>query len=367
MALLFRIPFRFFWLLLIAGASASLVSLGVVKGLDAAGIESPRTTLDVLASWQRRAEQVRRGRAIAYLGDSTALSDKGYKHTIPGQIATRLSQSRGMPPVVSLADAGLGPVDYYLLASFLGETRPAAIVLSLNLASLSSIWLSRSSHPEFASQLGLDRWVEAFGLPLSVSGITADRLLLYPLLEAVGLSALWRAIDSYQVRVLAGWRALESYLDGTDGPLATNQFIVFASLLAEKEKEEVLRSQQQARYGKAIAGIDSADPSLQLLSAALQNWDRSGIPVLLVILPVNVELFESLGIDNREGLRETSQRLTELANASGARVLDLHGLLPAVSFADEHGHFAVGTEPDGAKKIAKYITPQLRSMLKGRR
>ena len=270
-----------------------------------------------------------------------------------------------MPSLVSLADAGLGPVDYYLLASVLGESRPAAIVLSLNLASLSPLWLSRSSHPEFASQIGLDRWAEAFGLPLSISGITADRLLLYPLIESAGLSAVWRTIDDYQVRVVAGWRALETHLDGEGGPLAVNRFIVFGKTLAQNQDEKTVRIQQQTRYGKAISGMDSRDPSLELLSAALQDWQRVGIPVLLVILPVNVELFQSLDINNPEGLQQTSRIVTEMANAAGAQVLDLHDLLPAVSFSDEYGHFAVGSDPDGANKIAKRVTPLLRSMVGG--
>ncbi len=367
MALLFRIPSRIFVLLLVAGAAASLFSLLVVKGLDATGIEAPRTTLDVLVRWQTRVEKVRKLDAIAYLGDSTALSDQGHKHTIPGRISALLGRVEGMPKVVSLADAGLGPVDYYLLADELGEARPAAIVLSLNLASLSSLWLSRSSHPELASVLGVSRWPQAFGLPLAASGLTADRLLLYPSIHLTGLSASWRELVEYQARVLAGWRALENRLDGPYGPLAVSRLAGLSRLAAEKKSPEALRVQQRARYGKAIDGLDPHDPSLQILGAALQDWHSAGIPVLLVILPVNVELFESLGIANPAALQETSNRLAKVAQAKGTHFLDLHALLPAVSFADPYGHFAHGAEPDGARRIASRVVPILETMLRGRR
>ena len=91
MKLLFHIPFRLVFLLAVAIAASALLSLMVVKGLDAAGIETPRTTLDVLSRWQARVETVRKRNAVAYLGDSTALSDKGYKYTIPGRIRAKFS------------------------------------------------------------------------------------------------------------------------------------------------------------------------------------------------------------------------------------------------------------------------------------
>ena len=366
MKLLFRIPVRMVLLLLVAGASASLLSLALVQGLESAGIETPRTTLNVLSRWQDRVQTVRSREAVAYLGDSTAFSDKGYKYTIPGRIGKQLAEAEGMPPLVSLADAGLGPVDYYLLASELAQARPPAIVLSVNLASLSPVWMSRSSHPELASLLGLRRWPEAFGLPLSDSGLTADRLFLYPSIHALGLSGTWKALVEYQARVLAGWRALENHLDGSRGPIALRRLAGLGRLSAEREDERLLRAQQWARYGKAIGGLDEMDPNLQVLAATLKNWHRAGIPVLLVVLPVNIDLFEALEIANPEALQRTCDRLMEVARSQGAYGLDLHGLLPSVSFADHYGHFVHGTEPDGARRIADRITPVLESMVGGR-
>ena len=365
MALLFRIPFRLFTLVLIAGGAGLLFSLAVVRVLDSADIKAPRTTLDVLGTWQHRLGKVRRLHAVAYLGDSTALSDKGYKYTIPGRLDAELKKQDDPPRLISLADAGLGPIDYYLLASELARAEPAAIVVSLNLASLSSVWLSRSSHPEFASVIGLERWPEAFGLPLAASGLTADRLLLYPWLQAMGLSSSWRHLVDYQARVLAGWRALESRLDGAYGPLATNRLAVFARATSEKNTEGALRLMQRARYGKVIEGLDSRDPSLQVLTLALRDWHSAGIPVLLLIIPVNVELFESLGIAKAEGLRQTSRSLAEIAQTTGAHFLDLHDLLPAASFADAYGHFVQGADPDGANRIAKRLAPIVEAMVRG--
>jgi hypothetical protein len=86
---------------------------------------------------------------------------------------------------------------------------------------------------------------------------------------------------------------------------------------------------------------------------------------LLVVLPVNLDLFETLEIANPEALQRTCDRLMEVARSHGAHGLDLHGLLPSVSFADHYGHFVHGTEPDGARRIADRITPVLESMVGG--
>ena len=364
-----RTPLRIGLLTLVGSGVALGFSFGLVRVLDLAEIETPRTTLGVLKSWQQQTRFIGREHEIAYLGDSTAIPPdwrSGFERTIPGQIDERLKRVAGMPRVISMATDGFGPVDYYFLASNLAAARPAAIVMSINLAALSPEWLKFSSHPEFASVIGSQRWLEAFGLPLDSSGLTTDRLLLYWSLEELGLSDAWRALTRYQARVTQGWQRLESALDGPSGPLNAYRLKAFARQNVKRQPLEAQRKQQWTRYGSALSGVDPGVPSLLALHATLSYWEEAGIPVLVFTLPVNVDLFDSLGIQDEAAMKQTQSVLAALARSTGAEILDLHDLLPDSSFSDLQGHYSYTEKPDGPKKIAERVAPVLQRMLEAR-
>lgn len=327
----------------------------------------PRTTLDVLKKWQQAAQRLQRRHGIAYLGDSTALPPEwkqGPARTIPGRIDERLEQSKQAPPVITFAAEGLGPVDYYFLAPSLAEARPAAIVLSVNLAVFSPEWIRLSSHPEFASVVGTERWPEAFGLPLNETGLTTDRLLLYSGIEELGLSDAWWHLSQYQARVMEGWKTLELALDGTAGPISLYHRKIFFGSHSKNRPREDLRDQQWLRYGTALSGLDPDSLSLQALRATLRYWHESRIPVLVVILPVNIELFDSLEIRDPGSLQRTLEVLTDTSRKEGARILDLHDMLPEPYFSDLQGHYSYAEDSDGPSEIASRITPVLRKMVR---
>ena len=101
--------------LILAGLAllaALLFSFGLGRILAEAGVTAPRTNLDVLWLFQSRLEKVEAVHGIAYLGDSTGMSGEGQKYSIPGRLNALLQQQPDMPPVVSLAEAGLGPMDF---------------------------------------------------------------------------------------------------------------------------------------------------------------------------------------------------------------------------------------------------------------
>jgi hypothetical protein len=344
--------------------AALLFSVGLNRILDEAGVKAPRTNLDVLWLFQSRLKKVEAVHGIAYLGDSTGMSGDGQKYSIPGRLNALLQQQPDMPPVVSLAEAGLGPMDFYLLAAELSKARPAAVVLSINLAALSHVWAQRLSHPEFASVIGGSRWLEAFGLPAVVNGVKADRLLLYPGLQASGLSGVWREINHYQARVLQGWRELGTRVGGHQGPWGRP---LPAALQSGPSKEalfaEFLRQQQWGHYGKAIGGMGPEETSFQILRAALAHWKSMGVPVLMVVIPINVKFIQSLGIDDVGGRKRTLATLAEVAQDEGAQFLDIHDLLPEESFADWQGHYSLTPTPDGPSLIADKMAPALVSMI----
>ena len=349
------------------------LSLGMAKVLEDSDIEAPRTNLEVLDLFQSRLVEVEAARGIAYLGDSTGMSGKGAKYSISGRLDTFLQKNPALPPVVSLSEAGLGPMDFYLLAEEVSYSQPSAVILSVNLAALSHFWSQRLSHPEFATAIGGERWLEAFGLPSVVNGVKADRLILYPGLRALGLSALWREVDRYQAQFLHGWKEIGIAL-GSRGEVRHPESPKPRALLPVEPTqdqvtlfEERLRQQQWNHYGKAIRGVAPNDPSLQILAATLRHWEGQDIPILMVVIPINVELVQGLGLDDPEGRKQTLDALAHVARSNSAEFLDLHDLLPEESFADWQGHYSLDSKPDGPSLIAARIEPVLVSMIEGRR
>lgn len=356
-------------LVVLALLVALFFSFALARVLEASGIKAPRTNLDVLELFQSRLAQVEAVRGVAFLGDSTAMSGEGPKYAIPGRLGALLRKQAGGPPVVSLAEAGLGPMDFYLLASEVAEAHPAAVVFPVNMAALSHVWAQRLSHPEFATVIGGERWLPAFGLPPVVNAVKADRLLLYPILESLGLRPAWQGIHRYQALVLQAWRELGTAMGAGDGPWSRPRGTGPSSGgIGETQSrrelfEQALRVQQWNRYGKAIRGVEEEDPSLQIIDAALQRWANLDIPVLVVVIPINVEMVDQLGIDDPAGRMRTIRALAGIAGAADARFLDLHDLLPEESFADWQGHYSLDATPDAPSLIAERMLPVLASMI----
>ncbi|MFP6640298.1 MAG: hypothetical protein VCC04_08645, partial [Myxococcota bacterium] len=87
-------------------------------------------------------------------------------------------------------------------------------------------------------------------------------------------------------------------------------------------------------------------------------------PVLVVVIPVNVELLQVLGVGTEEGTARTVAALSNTTESTGAESLDLHDLLPRESFADMIGHYSHTAAQDGPSMIAARIAPVLVSMLR---
>jgi hypothetical protein len=353
---------RFTILVAVALAVVTACCSSLVRALGAAGIEAPQTHLDVLDKWLARVPGMERSRPIAYLGDSTAVSEKAPKRAVPMVLGRALQQYPGAPRVISLATPGFGPADFYFLAAELASVRPTAIVLALNPAALSSSWISRQSHPEFVSVLGTRRWGEAFGLPLRVVGVTADRLVVYPLIEAAGLGKIWRRARSFQARVSKGWQTLLVASDGNNGPERRNDAAMLTRVLVGENKLDP-GEQQRKRYGTALDGVESSNPSMRVLRATLEFWQRARIPVLVLMIPVDVEHFAKLGIANEDGMARTVGTLEGITQAAGAAFLDLHDLLPSKAFADAAGHYDYASDVNGPALISAQLAPKLAAML----
>jgi len=353
---------RFTILIAVALAVAAVCSASLVRALDAADIDAPQTNLGVLDKWLARVARVARSHPIAYLGDSTAISENAPKRAVPRVLGRALQRYPGVPRVTSLATPGFGPADFYFLAAELARARPTAIVLALNPAALSDSWLLRQSHPEFASMLGTRRWGEAFGLPLRVAGVTTDRLVLYPLIEAAGLGKIWRRGRSFQARASKGWQAALLASDGSNGPQRRNDAAMLTQVLVGEKKLDP-GEQQRKRYGTALDGVEPSNPSMRVLRATLEFWQRERIPVIVLMIPIDVEHFARLGIANEGGMARTVATLKGISEGAGAAFLDLHALLPSKAFADAGGHYDYASDVDGPALISAKLAPKLAAML----
>ena len=124
-----------------------------------------------------------------------------------------------------------------------------------------------------------------------------------------------------------------------------------------------LRAQQQQRYGDSLAGLEVSNPSLRILRATLEHWQRGRIPVLAVIIPIDVDRFATLGLANPEGIARTSESVAKIARETGAEFVDIHDLLPSSAFVDVRGHFDYASEIDGPVKMAERVAPKLAAMV----
>jgi len=63
----------------------------------------------------------------------------------------------------------------------------------------------------------------------------------------------------------------------------------------------------------------------------------------------------------------TASTVGQIAQATGAALLDLHGLLPASAFADATGHFDYASDVDGPSLMSERIASKLAAMFRAER
>ncbi|MFQ5513985.1 MAG: hypothetical protein ACE5FG_06055 [Myxococcota bacterium] len=341
------------------------------SALVAQGVRTQIIDMDFIAfvgAWKASFAAARTGgthEPVALTGDSMfMLSGKLVEEGIfplPERITHELSSlapERGIE-LIPLHWGGYGAFENYFLADEILATRPQRAILSLNLSSFSREWTLRWSRQELAGWIAPTRLPTALRLPLYWNELTADRLLLYVVLER-GLGVpRWRSARKLQTRA----RSLPGHLDEwIDEYAAIDAHRSFQrALLRERKRHRLERSSRSGvlrEYGPVLRGIDPDHPVLQIVRATLRYLRAHGVEVLFLIMPANLEHWRELGLlDDRRGLDNTIEAIHTAVRAGGGTPVDLHDLLGEQGFRDAAGHLSYSGPLDGhahaARKIAR--------------
>jgi hypothetical protein len=265
--------------------------------------------------------------------------------------------------LVSLALRGISYFEYYPFADRIAALEPSMIVMAFNLQWLSDNWRNRMSRPEVFGWLPPRNLPDAFALPLHRWNITVDRLLLYTGLVQTGLVEPWYRYRLQQVRTGSGVNLVRANLQdrmedqaGATGGRAAGLPPQPPAITKEKPNRYHPRWVDRM-YGTAFSGVDRHYSPLQILVALVDRFARNGIPVIVYIVPANMEYMRSLGLVDEKGLARTIDTIATLVYESGGVLVDLHELLPDEAFRDAAGHFTHEGPYDGPRLVASRLLP----------
>jgi len=357
------------WLLGAAfAAAAAAVSSALLQALNAAGVELPPVPLTVAKEVEEGVAALRerpKGPGeyrIAFLGDSTVIHYPGL-HTVPHQLQQALGslQREGITArVYSFGYPAMGPFEYYFLADLVRSGHPDQVVLTFNLATPSERWRQLYARPELAGWVGAGRLFEAARLPLHWIGTSLDDLLLYSAIVHAGGFEAWWWLRVQHARLQNGWQALQAHL-GQRPPAPADLGDVF---VPGSNLRRFGRSRTRELYGPSLAGLRADHPTLQLLAAAVHRFVGAGVPVIVYVVPANLEHFERMGLLDEAGLRITLLNVRRAVEGAGGELVDLHALLPDAGFRDAVGHFEYEAPFDGPRLVAERLTPVIRKQAK---
>ena len=350
-----------------------LVGLAIARGLDALGGPTPYVdvaslglqlkVLDLLAHRDPGRPETR----VAFLSDSTSMhfpeGALGLNNRLELALVEQAPEASHFR-VISFASPGYTPFTQYFLSHRVADAGPDQVVLGFNLAALSPGW-RKVDRPELAALLPVSALAEALRLPLYWIGLSTDELLLYTLVAHWGGFETWLRLSQEQARCVRVWGSLAEWLQARSGApngLAYQTLFFFhrnleqfLPVLPERETEMLARM----RYAAALAGAGPEHPELRALRATLEVFRAHRIPVLVYIIPMNVEHLEQLGLLDPAGLHRSIESVRSVVVPSGASLIDLHDLLPDAAFSDAKGHLGVGAPLDAPPIVAARIAQAL--------
>jgi hypothetical protein len=328
--------------------------------------------IDNAYAFERRVQKKPRPNLVALVGDSTLMNAQGMrwprKQSLPGRIELSLQKYADAGVSVNLENLimpGLGPSGMYFACERLIAARPDRVVLALNLHSFSREATRSFAYVESAGWMTSGQLVEALGLPLWDSGLTADRLLLYNALRALGAGDAWRSARGLQARAFRLYAPVAQGLDalfGSDAYARQQQ-----DLGLVRWSHNVVEIDGRKRHRRVVAerimapvltGLSPRHPNLQVLSRVLARLRAAHIPALVYLEPFNVEYLRGLNIP-MDGLPRSLRSIRGVVEEQGAQLLDLHDILPDAAFRDEGDHYTFDSEPNGTFLVARRLASQL--------
>lgn len=354
-----------FVLALITLPALSIALTGFVE------IDAGQHPLEVAAHIEAGLEKLRETRdepdvfRVAYLGDSTVYT-YGAGHNLPRTLQQELDRrGTGKPEirVYNLAYPAMGVMSYYFMADLIAEASPDLILWETSFTHVSPRWRS-NTRKGLAGFVGFGRLPEALSLPLGYIALTADQLLFYRAVIALGGFDAWRALGREQSKIAKLRPVLENALFAWAKKRPEVRFRIRAglttskaSMIAGPKPHRYTAESERAHYGKALTGLAPDHAALQAFDRGLARFARDDIPVLVYLNPINVEHLRRVEVFDAAEIDRSAEIYRGVAERSGAEFLDLHDYLPDRYFMDAPGHFFSTEELNGPGMMADALSP----------
>jgi hypothetical protein len=350
--------------------SAYLAASSVFWAVENPGKERPKLKLDAVTDLAKRLEAIplpaERGASVlvAFVGDSMLFS-KEHPQALPSQVEGYANRQEGAVPVAvhELAIPGSGAFDYYFAADGILAREPDLVVIEFNLTSLSETWRQAFARPTLAGLVSLRRIPETLMLPISWTGLTADRVFAYALLMRLGLLEPWTQLELNQVRTQNVRFRLFRFEQEVLGSAAWERYRSLQFYRRIRQNPDTKRfsaDRELDRFGAALSGIGPRHPVLRALGATVEHLRREGTRVFVYVNPANVEHLSNIGLLEGASLDATLASIQQVVSTADGRYADLHSLLPDAGFRDAAGHFTGGGPVDGLGKVARAIARVVR-------
>jgi hypothetical protein len=346
--------------------AAVLVWQAGALAIRVSGVPRPNMTLDLLPRlrlWSAKMHRDTARRRIAMMGDSMVFTEWPGT-SMPEWVKRELTARQGsehQSGVHVLSWAAWGTAPEYCMVDDIADAKPDLLVLELNLRLLGPAPLGVVSYTELAGHIATERLPEAALLPLSHAGITLSRLLFYRLIVAMKHERHFGQILQDQAMLFNARGPLEEWLDGKtkSRQYEERRFawgIAVSSRLFEPGATHSRDNRAHAldSLGDVIDGIGADHPRLVVLGAMIRDFERRGVPVLVWTSPINVDHLEKLGLPS-DGLARSMRTIRKVVQRSGARFVDLHGLLPDAAFFDAGDHYTREGYPNGSEVVGQAL------------
>jgi len=358
---------RFFLFWISAFLGGAVAWSGILTVVDSAGIKPlpvPLNMIDAMdllsSSMDRRSDDSK----VLFLGDSTTID-------FPPAIQELLNSDRQRRILIEpFTIPGETPFDQYFLSRALIDTKPDAVILSVNLAAFSRTFATRFGKVELIGLLGPARFLDAASLPLHWLNATLDQVVLSMFVAQSGGMKLWRDLRVEQARVGKLTESIEDWLRDVRG-ISPDEYSDAMGVVADREaivtkgRNRLSRDGSIRVYGAALAGLPTDHPVLDLYGRLLSAFSAADIPVLMYVLPSDIEYLRELDLVDEAALELTMTRIGDLARAHAALFADLHDLLPDKFYVDAGGHFKPVDGEDPTSMVVQRLLPLVEKLVKG--
>ncbi|HEX4340232.1 MAG TPA: hypothetical protein VH062_30195 [Polyangiaceae bacterium] len=351
-------------------AAFAVTSLAVWQAgayaVQVAKIPRPSMTLDLvprLRLWSFAMQRDRAPHKVAMMGDSMIFTEWPGT-SMPSWVQRELDSRQDAAHrsgVHVLSWAAWGPAPEYCMVDDIAKAKPDLLVLEVNLRLLGPAPLGIVSYTELSGHIANSRIPEAAMLPLSHAGITMSRLLFYRLIVLTKHERHFSDILQRQAMLFNVRGPLEEWLDEKtkSRQFAARKWAWGLALSGRLLEEGTTRSRDNKQHaldalGDVIGGIGEGHPRLVVLGAMIRDFEKQGIPVLVWVSPINVEHLKKLGLPT-DGIGRSMQTIRKVVEGNGARLVDLHRLLPDDAFVDSGDHYTREGYPNGAEVVGRAL------------